>query len=521
MKRHILMACALLAAGVTAWGQGANEALLFGENNYYGTARTVAMGNAFTALGGDLGSVGINPAGSAVNNWSQFTITPALSISGSSASFNDGSPYKTSETRVNLPNVGGILNFNTHRTSGLKAVTFGFVMNATGIWNKDFTAAGKGTSSYMGYLADMATRANLSAATLNGSLSDLSTAYWLPALGYQSGMVNEATGVAGAPYISPAQLNSGSGNYPLRGEINQQYGQQMIGRKQDMVFNLGFNIANRVFIGANLGMIFLSNRMNEYIRETALNPEEFPVTIQGESDSWTDMKFSYEYNASGSGVYGKFGIIAVPVDGLRIGAAIQTPTAMNIQEYRWYDALNNFKGAEGKASADYEYRYRLRLPARYNFGIAWTLGQKGLVSFDYELTDFSTARYREARGNDHSGFDGSNAEVTDYLGMAHYFRLGAEYKIIPQFAIRAGYNLGSNPNREYDENGIRFTPSAWWHTGSLGIGYSSSGSFFCDFALRCKINPTDWNYPYPTADAPEIAVNNRLWDAVLTFGLRF
>ena len=63
MRKSIVIFGLILCAGFTASAQGAGEALLFGENTYYGTARSAGLGNAVTALGGDLGSIGINPAG--------------------------------------------------------------------------------------------------------------------------------------------------------------------------------------------------------------------------------------------------------------------------------------------------------------------------------------------------------------------------------------------------------------------------------------------------------------------------
>ena len=42
--------------------QSIYDALRFSNNDYEGTARGVAMGNAFTALGGDMGAITINPA---------------------------------------------------------------------------------------------------------------------------------------------------------------------------------------------------------------------------------------------------------------------------------------------------------------------------------------------------------------------------------------------------------------------------------------------------------------------------
>ena len=80
MRRTVITILLALAAG-GAFAQTMADAYQFSENNYEGTARTIAMGNAFTALGGDLGSVTINPAGSAVARYSQFTVTPSVYIS--------------------------------------------------------------------------------------------------------------------------------------------------------------------------------------------------------------------------------------------------------------------------------------------------------------------------------------------------------------------------------------------------------------------------------------------------------
>ena len=92
-KTAITILMALVAA--SGYAQTAYSALMLSENDYEGTARTAAMGNAFTALGGDLGAVSINPASSAVATYSQFSITPGLSIFSSTAS--GVSPYENGD----------------------------------------------------------------------------------------------------------------------------------------------------------------------------------------------------------------------------------------------------------------------------------------------------------------------------------------------------------------------------------------------------------------------------------------
>ena len=129
------------------------DALRFSENNYEGTARTMAMGNAFTALGGDLGSISINPAGSAVARYSQVTITPGVAISANTSG--GTSPdyfqrnYRTPMGRFSMPNIGFTINFDTYRSSGIKNSTTTFAgalaTLAAGIYSMDLELATDGS----------------------------------------------------------------------------------------------------------------------------------------------------------------------------------------------------------------------------------------------------------------------------------------------------------------------------------------------------------------------------------------
>ena len=75
MKKTLFTALLSLTA-LYAGAQTVYDGLTFSKNEYFGTARSIALGNAMTAVGGDLGSISLNPAGSAVAGYSQFTITP-------------------------------------------------------------------------------------------------------------------------------------------------------------------------------------------------------------------------------------------------------------------------------------------------------------------------------------------------------------------------------------------------------------------------------------------------------------
>ena len=163
MKKIITLAFLCLAAA-PAFAQTMYDAINYTDNTYYGTARSAALGNAMTAVGGDLGSIGINPAGSAVAGYSQLTLTPGLSISSTNASYAPVA-YGTvtgalsdSQTRFVMPNFGFVLNMDTHRNYGLKNFTFGLTFNSTGVYNERMSAGGTNNdSSMMGEMAYYAT----------------------------------------------------------------------------------------------------------------------------------------------------------------------------------------------------------------------------------------------------------------------------------------------------------------------------------------------------------------------------
>ena len=535
MKKTILAAfCATIA--VSASAQNVTDALRYSQNDYYGTARSIAMGNAFTALGGDLGSITINPAGSAVNNYSQFTVTPSINILAGTASYSgtgfvgDGNGEyisNNSSTRFTMPNLGLVMNYNTHRKHGLKSISFGIVGNATSYYNDNMYANGpNGKSSYMGYLSALAESEGLSIDDLNkASYWDMDPYYWPAMVGYRSGMINEMDG----HYLSPAEGFDKDGNIVMRGTLDESFNRVVRGNKYDLVMNFGMNFNNKLFLGANLGIVDLSYKYNSYLGEQAYDSHDFPMQMaDGTMSAFNSMKFRHSYGAEGSGIYAKIGVIAVPFEGFRIGAAIQTPTANYINERMWYSGATEFDGGyEGSETIyqndEYAYEYKLVSPMRANVGIAYTIPGLGLVSADYEFCDYYRMKFREANYYDHSAFDDANQSIHEFAGASHSLRLGAEFIPAKGYALRAGYNLTTSGERYYDSNGNCCTPSGK-QSVAFGAGYKSPRSFFCDAALRCNILPAEYVYPYDTYDdiaTPEILVKSNLWNLVFTFGWRF
>ena len=543
MKKTAITILLSLAA-LASYAQTAYDALMFSENNYEGTARSVAMGNAFTALGGDLGAVTINPAGSAVAGYSQLTITPSLTYTANTTTgvspFADGSlPYfqkeiKSRLTGFDLPNIGVTYNWVSNRTSGLKNITFGFVANRTNSWNEDIYAKGtNSTTSFMGAVA-----ANASA---NGYLvEDLAAADayefmpWREVTAFQSGMISTFGGM-NDQYVGASELiyhNSATGETEIAvgGPLEQTFGRRVDGSKYDYTFNIGANISDFLYIGANLGLTSIDYSSKEYFMEKAVNPSDFRIELDnGETMDFLSMKYKYSYSASGAGVYGKFGIIVTPGFGLRIGAAIQTPTVTDITETWAEDGETTFSNHKYSAMSPYiEGSYTIRSPYRANFGLAYTFGGFGLVSVDYEMSDYSQMRY-ETSNADRAYFEEVNNDIRERFGISNMLRAGIEIRPASAFAIRAGYGLTTSAEK-LDVWGDRI-PTQMVQSASLGLGYSSKGSFFADAAVQTRFLNAQYIMPYEdyifdaegyvAEPVPELISRQSLWKVLVTFGWRF
>ena len=95
-----------------ASAQNINDVVRYSTENLQGTARFQAMSGAFGALGGDLSSLNVNPAGSAVFNYSQFTVSGSNYHRDNDALYGN-STRNTDLNAVELNQAGGVFVFKS------------------------------------------------------------------------------------------------------------------------------------------------------------------------------------------------------------------------------------------------------------------------------------------------------------------------------------------------------------------------------------------------------------------------
>ena len=525
MKKIIILSLFCLSA-FSAGAQTMYEAINYTDNDYYGTARSAALGNAMTAVGGDLGSIGINPAGSAVAGFSQFTLTPGLSISSTSASYAPIA-YKTvtqtltdSQTRFIVPNFGFVMNMDTRRDYGIRNFTFGVTFNTTSVFNERMSAGGTNNDTSM--MGEMAYYSNgMLAPYASSKNAYYDTQYpWANILAFQSGLISNY-GEGDDQYIGSTEVLYDDGTIGLGGPIKQSFFRQRTGTKSDGLINMAFNWNDRLYVGANIGIVSMNFNENINRLETPVNAGDFAFELDGKETSWLSGRQRYTLETKGSGIYGKLGVIWLPADGLRLGAAIKTPTVFSISERWMWDATCSFDGLKSELyeTPVGEYTYEIVSPFNFNLGAAYTVGSRALLSVDWERTDFRSLRFHEADHN-YGGID-SFSEDNDYIrqhaGVTDYLRAGAELRATEAFALRAGYAFKSYVEKSAGTRDLT-------HTASLGFGYSSPGSFFLDAAVRYTLLPDNWYYPYDDyleVRSSEVCVTPRRMDVILTLGWRF
>lgn len=536
MKRiYLTIFAAAICASALAQSYGTtmsymNDAYTWAQNEYFGTARSMGMGNAVTAVGGDLGMVGINPAGSAVSSHSVVSVTPAISIASSNnqgLATADENTYlangvNTSKARFIMPNVGFTINFNTGTITGLKRVVFGFFANTTQRY--DDVALGSGTS-------------NLGTSTIAGSLASGMTGVpseeWstLQDLAWKNDLVGKFPGHP-EKLIGITESPLTDATAELSGPIQQRFNYDRRGNKTDYVLNLGFDISDFLFIGANLGMVTLDYRFSQRYQEIAQDADNF----------WTGFKnlsTGYSYDCRGTGIYGKFGLIATPFDGLRVGAAFETPTSFTINE-SYTNEVNAAYGKKVMNGSDNVSNVTSGLvtPMRFNLGLAYTIMDFALISADYEFTNYAQTRFRARHNSDIIWFDNINDQIKgigtygdECLKAAHNFRVGAEVKPVPWFAARAGFNYITDGTKFKDDAGnvLKADTKAF----SLGLSYYTSRSFFMDLAFKYSMRPNANYQVYEDYDnrgngdsyldicGPVLQSKRKLMVVALTAGWRF
>jgi len=451
----------LLIAGISInaiQAQESRDAIRYSQDNLNGTARFRAMSGAFGALGGDLSSINVNPAGSVIfsNNQLGFTlnntfVTNKANYFGSSATETDNS--------IDLNQAGGVFVFkNLEKTSNWKKFSFAINFeNTNNLNNSIFSAGTNPTNSIANYFLYYANGVPLNVLE-NSSYDQLGHGEQQAFMGYQGYIINPLN-------TNPNNTNYNS-NVPGSGNYYQENTVTSKGYTGKLSFNAATSYKDKFYFGLNLNSHFVDFRQSSRFYEDNNAPLTNNYTV-------SRVQFDNDLYIYGTGFSFQLGTIAKVTKQLRIGAAFESPTWLRLNDEFFQKLIGVSANSTSELAPDvvdpkvinYYEPYKLQTPSKWTGSMAYIFGKKGLISIDYAVKDYSSTRFKPS--ND-SYYRGLNNTLSNLLNKTKELRIGAEYKI-QAWSLRAGYREEESPYKNKTTIGDLKGHSA-------GIGYNFGGS---------------------------------------------
>lgn len=446
------------------YAQTTDDALRLSFDRNSGTARSLSLSNAMGALGGDYSSIGINPAGIAVYRSSEFSFTPSLHINSTNSDYY-GTAANDEKMSFPLQQVGFVGTYKPVRetTDGLVSTHFAIGYNRSNSFNKTTFFQHNGVESSL--LDEFVYQADgLSTSQLD----------WSPRLrvAYDSFLfdpLNEAAktdeNLPTAYYHAFEDLDeAGEPFWGLdNGGLNQRRLLTEKGYAGDFHISGGANFSNSFYIGGTLGVA-----THNYSKEVQHSEEVNPGNTHW--DYLNNYTFDESLSTNAIGVNLKVGTIFKPTNALRLGFAFHSPTMYAIdEEFEYATHLEpGFADYNSYYSVIQEFSYNLRTPYKLIGSFAYIFGASGLISLDYEFTDYTSMRFKSSSSNsvdDVEFFSDLNNQVQETFTSTHNLRIGAEVKPTEVLSLRGGAALYQSP---YNSNYLNSNDTFYSFSGGLG-----------------------------------------------------
>jgi hypothetical protein len=490
-RLHVLLVILLSNLGLHA--QNISDVVRWSSTDPTGTARTLGVGSAFGAMGGDFSVININPAGIADFRISEFTFTPSLRTSSTESFFQSASSNVSfnKKSSLGLDNIGFVIASNpgTSLTSSNFAIGYSRISDL----QRNITIAGKTKGSITTYFAEQA----------NGlSLNELDEFITLPAF--------DAGAIFDFDEDNFYETDFAESDLPVMKtqEIIQT------GGVNELTLGWAGEYQNKLNMGVSIGVPFSS------FEESKVYTEDDP---DDEIATFRSLEYTELLNTSGVGFNFKAGFTYKITPAIRFGGAFHSPTWNRFTDnYNYYmvysfnDGTNQTFNAE---SPDGTFQYRITTPWRAigSVGTIYRIGEiVGFVNADFEHLDYSNASYNgtafDKSADEQRYTNEVNRDVRERLGTATNVRLGTEmgYK---NLRLRVGYSWEQSAFNADD-----------FYNNKVSFGAGFRGDrFFIDLGVRLSEQTEGYN-PYVVIDQnldPLSNISTNRTRGALTLGFKF
>ncbi len=424
------------------------------------------------ALGADISTIGSNPAGIGLFRRNQVSASFGMVSQSDGKSFADGS-----KTNASFDQAGVVFSTRTAQQSFLN---FGFNYHKSRNFNHVLSAAAQAVS---GSSQNRQT-------TIKGVRGDLDTKW----------------GESQVDNLYYEMLVGPEGEIYTYDAERYLFDRAQTGYIGEYDFNLSGNINNRVYLGLTVGV-----KDVHYKGYT-----EYDETLAPNSKNFTSVAMHDSHSITGTGYDIKAGVIFRPVEEspFRVGVSVATPTWYKLTTANATSILDQYDVVK-TMSSDAEFRFNT--PWKFGLSAGHTIDNNVALGFSYEYADYSTIDMRAISGYsyDWEGYRHTDSDSDPVMkGLTERtlkgvstLKVGAEYKIDDNVAVRLGYNYVSpmykdmavrdqtlNSPGTYMASTTDYTNWKETHRITAGVGFTFD-QFRLDVAYQYSTRSGDF-YPY-------------------------
>ncbi len=509
MKSLYLIAISMLAI-LNTYAQEPADALRYSWLTQGGTARNQAIGGAGASLGGEFSSLFINPAGLGFYKTNDFALTPSYALKNYKTSYRSGNA-KSNETDFNLA-ASGFLFSAPSDAKAVKSVTFAIGINKAADFSGHVYYKGQNnTSSYSEkYLEELV---NDNVTDPNSAARDYPYGSSLAFNTYLIDTVQAADGTV-AGYRSVANPSFG---------LLQENTINTSGGITDLALGTGVNLKEKWFFGATVTFPFLNYNRDASYKESDLSGDA--------NNNFNYFESNETLRTKGVGINAKLGVIYKPVEYVRLGLAVHTPTFYQLTDTYSAEVITDLEGYGGAgikhqssidvSGSQLESKYNLVTPLKIMASASYVFRevedvqkQKGFVTADVEYINYKGSSFSAVDNTDGSGakeyYSSLNKTIDNLYKGAINVRLGGEVKF-NTIMFRLGGAYYGNPYKNEKADMVKV---------SGGLGYRNKGVFI-DLTYVYSINK-DIHYPYRLQDKANVPafIKNNAGNIVATIGFK-
>jgi len=463
----------------TVNAQNDADVLRYGMLNYGSTARSMAMGNSFGALGADFSTLSINPAGLGLYRHSEFTFSQLFSNRTNDSKYINNT-VRENYFKYTIGDFGAVFAEENNKPGHFKSWSFGLGYNRLNDFSGRSTSRGynKYNSQIDSYI-EQASNDGISPQDLpNNYPFDIN-------LAWQTYLIDTTTQSNQLYYFNNAT--------PFAGARQTRY-VNTYGGQGEWDFSFGTNYENKLFLGGTIGLDVLHYEENITWQEED-GKDTIPYFISYRSNTWLRTK--------GSGINLKVGAIYKPNDIVRFGLAIHTPTYYTLSDEYTSDIasdLENGKTYYANAPVFIPFNYNVTTPFRTIGSVALIIAHTASINIDYEYLNYNQGRLNAEDKSIDAGFNSINSGIRSKYAGSHNIRFGGEYAF-QKYRFRLGALYSTSPFKSQYRNDKESDLSRYGASFGFGIklehlfvdigyAYSVTGAYYLPYALSYQDVPS-------------------------------